>query len=86
MFLSRVRYADNWLSLAEALDLLYVASAYDKKAMNEYYRKLNEMQFYVNNLELELEETKLLLRQFKTDYYNLLEQQPKEDKSKILVK
>ena len=49
MSFNKVRYIDNWMSLAEALDLLYTASAYDKKGMNSYYKRLNEVQFYVNN-------------------------------------
>tara|TARA_R110000772_G_scaffold111680_6_gene215781 strand:+ start:9483 stop:9743 length:261 start_codon:yes stop_codon:yes gene_type:complete len=86
MSFNKVRYIDNWLSLAEALDLLYTASAYDKAGMNEYYKKLNEVQFYVNTLEMELQETKMMLTQFKIDYYTLLSKQSDEEKSKITVK
>lgn len=86
MSFNKVRYIDNWLSLAEALDLLYTASAYDKAGMNEYYKKLNEVQFYVNTLEMELQETKMMLTQFKIDYYTLLSKQSDEQKSKITVK
>ena len=86
MSFNKVRYIDNWLSLAEALDLLYTASAYDKAGMNEYYKKLNEVQFYVNTLEMELQETKMMLTQFKIDYYTLLSKQSEEEKSKITVK
>tara|TARA_B110000977_G_C10936643_1_gene439228 strand:- start:246 stop:506 length:261 start_codon:yes stop_codon:yes gene_type:complete len=86
MSFNKVRYVDNWLSLAEALDLLYTASAYDKAGMNEYYKKLNEVQFYVNTLEMELQETKMMLTQFKIDYYTLLSKHSDEEKSKITVK
>jgi hypothetical protein len=86
MSFNKVRYIDNWLSLAEALDLLYTASAYDKAGMNEYYKKLNEIQFYVNTLEMELQETKMMLTQFKIDYYTLLSKYSDEEKSKITVK
>jgi hypothetical protein len=86
MSFNKVRYVDNWLSLAEALDLLYTASAYDKAGMNEYYKKLNEVQFYVNTLEMELQETKMMLTQFKIDYYTLLSKNSDEEKSKITVK
>ena len=86
MSFNKVRYIDNWLSLAEALDLLYTASAYDKAGMNEYYKKLNEVQFYVNTLEMELQETKMMLTQFKIDYYTLLSKHSDKEKSKITVK
>lgn len=86
MSFNKVRYLDNWMALAEALDLLYTASAYDKKGMNSYYKRLNEVQFYVNNLEIELQETQMMLRQFKIDYYKLLSKTSDEEKKKILVK
>jgi hypothetical protein len=74
------------MSLAEALDLLYTASAYDKKGLNEYYKKLNEVQFYVNGLEMELQGTQMMLTQFKIDYYKLLHKTTEEEKKKIVVK
>jgi hypothetical protein len=86
MSFNKVRYLDNWMSLAEALDLLYTASAYDKKGMNSYYKRLNEVQFYVNNLETELQETQIMLRQFKIDYYKLLHKTTEEENKKIIVK
>ena len=86
MSFNKVRYIDNWISLAEALDLLYTASAYDKKGLNEYYKKLNEVQFYVNNLEMELQGTQMMLTQFKIDYYKLLHKTTEEEKKKIVVK
>ena len=84
MSFNKVRYIDNWMSLAEALDLLYTASAYDKKGMNSYYKRLNEVQFYVNNLEMELQETQMMLRQFKIDYYKLLHKTTEEENKKII--
>ena len=86
MSFNKVRYIDNWMALAEALDLLYTASAYDKKGMNLYYKRLNEVQFYVNNLETELQETQMMLRQFKIDYYKLLHKTTEDEKKKIIVK
>ena len=86
MSFNKIRYLDNWMSLAEALDLLYTASAYDKKGLNEYYKKLNEVQFYVNTLEMELQETQMMLTQFKIDYYRLLHKTTEEEKNKIVVK
>ena len=86
MSFNKVRYIDNWISLAEALDLLYTASAYDKKGLNEYYKKLNEVQFYVNGLEMELQGTQMMLTQFKIDYYKLLHKTTEEEKNKIVVK
>jgi len=74
------------MSLAEALDLLYTASAYDKKGLNEYYKKLNEVQLYVNGLEMELQGTQMMLTQFKIDYYKLLHKTTEEEKKKIVVK
>ena len=86
MSFNKVRYIDNWMALAEALDLLYTASAYDKKGLNAYYKKLNEVQFYVNGLEMELQETQMMLTQFKIDYYKLLHKTTEDEKKKIIVK
>jgi hypothetical protein len=79
MSFQRGRYLANWISLAEALDLLYTASAYDKEGMNEYYKRLNEVQFYVNSMEIELEETKLELQQYRMAFSKCLDN--KQDKT-----
>ena len=57
-----------------------------RKVLNSYYKRLNEVQFYVNNLEMELQETQMMLRQFKIDYYKLLHKTTEEENKKIIVK
>lgn len=93
MYFSKIRYTDNWLGLGEALDLLFTASGKDKAGMNEYYRMLNEIQFYVNTVEIELEETKLQLHKYQEafnkcliDKQNVLQTQEKKVNPIINIK
>lgn len=72
MYFNKIRYNDNWIGLGEALDLLYTASGNDKKGMNDYYRMLNEIQFFVNSVEMELEETRLELKRYQRAFNKCL--------------
>ena len=71
MCFQEIRYIDNWMKLAEAIDLLYVVTNKDKQT-NEYYKCLNEIQFYTNSIQMELEETKLQLQKYQIAFSKCL--------------
>ena len=71
MCLQEIRYIDNWMHLAEAIDLLYMVTNSDKDT-KQYYKSLNEIQFFVNSMSIELEETKLQLQKYQMAFNKCL--------------
>ncbi len=91
MCFQEIRYIDNWTHLAEAIDLLYIVTEKDQDT-KQYYKSLNEIQFYVNSMQIELEETKLQLQKYQMAFNKCLAdkqdstQHQNIDESKIKVK
>lgn len=71
MCFQEIRYIDNWTQLSEAIDLLYMVTNNDQDT-KQYYKSLNEVQFYVNSIQIELEETKLQLQKYQMAFNKCL--------------
>lgn len=71
MCFQEIRYIDNWMHLAEAIDLLYMVTNNDQDT-KQYYKSLNEIQFFVNSMSIELEETKLQLQKYQMAFNKCL--------------